>query len=184
MVKVVSFLLTFLTVLLITTPTNSNVTLKEPHYWKPLRFDNIKYTSEDLDCLAKNIYFEARDQGTASHVAVSLVVLNRVNDPRYPNTICEVIYQGPTYSWKPDFPVRNKCQFSWYCDGKSDKPKELEAWNEALKIASLILSHKSYLLDFTEGSTHYHATHIKPHWAAHLTRIAQIEGHIFYRLEQ
>ncbi len=135
-------------------------------------------------CLAKNIYFEARDQRTASHVAVSLVVLNRVNDPRYPNTICEVIYQGPTYSWKPDFPVRNKCQFSWYCDGKSDKPKELEAWNEALKIASLILSHKSYLLDFTEGSTHYHATHIKPHWADHLTRIAQIEGHIFYRLEQ
>ena len=69
-------------------------------------------------CLAKNIYFEARDQGLASKMAVSLVVLNRVRHKQYPSTICEVIYQGPTYSWKSDFPVRNKCQFSWYCDGK------------------------------------------------------------------
>ena len=147
------------------------------------KLDTDHIDPEAQMCLAKNIYFEARDQGTASHVAVSLVVLNRVNDKRYPNTICEVIYQGPTYSWKPEFPVRHKCQFSWYCDGKSDKPKEIEAWNEALTIASLSLGHQSYLLDFTEGSTHYHATHIKPHWADHLTRIAQIEGHIFYRLE-
>ena len=139
--------------------------------------------AESQLCLAKNIYFEARDQGLASQMAVSLVVLNRVNDRRYPNTICDVIYQGPTYAWKPKFPVRNKCQFSWYCDGKSDKPKEKKAWDSALEIASLILYSPKGLIDFTEGATHYHATHILPHWAAHLIKVGRIEDHIFYRWE-
>lgn len=131
-------------------------------------------------CLAKNIYFEARDQGLASKMAVSLVVLNRVKHRQYPSTICEVVYQGPTYSWKPEFPVRNKCQFSWYCDGKSDKPKEIEAWNKALEIASLILYSAENLVDFTEGATHYHAVYILPQWASHLIKIGRIEDHIFY----
>jgi spore germination cell wall hydrolase CwlJ-like protein len=139
--------------------------------------------TESQICLAKNIYFEARDQGLASKMAVSLVVLNRVKHKQYPSTICEVIYQGPTYSWKSDFPVRNKCQFSWYCDGKSDKPKEREAWISALDTASLILYSPKSLIDFTEGATHYHATHILPHWAAHLVRVGRIEDHIFYRWE-
>ena len=139
--------------------------------------------TESQVCLAKNIYFEARDQGLAAQMAVSLVVLNRFNDRRYPNTICDVIYQGPTYSWKPEFPVKNRCQFSWYCDGKSDKPKEREAWISALDIASLILYSPKGLIDFTEGATHYHATHILPHWAAHLIKVGRIEDHIFYRWE-
>ena len=108
--------------------------------------------------------------------------MNRVNHKNYPNTICEVIYQGPTYSWKPDFPVKNKCQFSWYCDGKSDEPKDLKAWKRSLTIAQDLLTFNE-VMDFTEGATHYHATHILPHWASHLTRVAQIEDHIFYRRE-
>ena len=138
--------------------------------------------NNDQLCLAKNIYFEARDQGLAAQIAVSLVVMNRVNHKNYPNTICEVIYQGPTYSWKPDFPVKNKCQFSWYCDGKSDEPKDLKAWKRSLTIAQDLLTFNE-VMDFTEGATHYHATHILPHWASHLTRVAQIEDHIFYRRE-
>ena len=134
-------------------------------------------------CLAKNIYFEARNQSLAAKMAVSLVVLNRVQHKQYPSTICEVIHQGPTYAWKPKFPVRNKCQFSWYCDGKSDKPKEQEAWNNALEIAGLILYAEDKLVDFTEGATHYHATHILPHWAAHLIKVGRIGDHIFYRWE-
>ena len=69
-------------------------------------------SEKDQICLAKNIYYEARDQGLAAQIAVSLVVLNRVKDSRYPKNICDVIYQGPTYSWKPTFPVRHRCQFS------------------------------------------------------------------------
>ena len=66
-----------------------------------------------LTCLAQNIYFESRDQPTVGQMAVASVVLNRVHDSRYPNTICGVVKQGPTYSWKKDFPVRHRCQFSW-----------------------------------------------------------------------
>ena len=84
-------------------------------------------------CLAENVYFEARNQGTAGWSAVISVTLNRVKDKRFPNTICEVVKQGPTReSWKTRgkkvaenerkyFPIKNRCQFSWYCDGKADK---------------------------------------------------------------
>ena len=76
-------------------------------------------------CLAENVYFEARNQGTAGWSAVISVTLNRVKDKRFPNTVCEVVKQGPTReSWKKNgiyYPIRHKCQFSWYCDGKADK---------------------------------------------------------------
>ena len=98
--------------------------------------DATQYLDKQATCLAKNMYYEARSQGLAGQLAVSLVVLNRVKDKRYPNTICEVVEQGPVReSWKtrgknvPDhernyFPIKNRCQFSWFCDGKSDDPKE------------------------------------------------------------
>ena len=86
--------------------------------------------------MAKNIYFEAKSESFAGQAAVALVVLNRVKHKAFPSTICEVIYEGPLYeSWKtrqiPDlpqelrtyYPRRDRCQFSWYCDGKADKVK-------------------------------------------------------------
>ena len=152
-----------------------------PVYSQSLSSEEV--TEKDRICLAKNIYYEARDQGLGAQIAVSLVVLNRVKDKRYPNSICDVIYQGPTYSWKSTFPVRHRCQFSWYCDGKSDKPKEKEAWQKALTVANSLLTSEVPVLDFTEGATHYHSTSIVPHWAAHLTRVIKIEDHIFYRLK-
>ena len=77
-----------------------------------------------ITCLAQNIYFEARDQPTVGQMAVAYVVLNRVHHPAWPDTVCDVIREGPTYSWKQDYPIRNRCQFSWYCDGKPDVPKD------------------------------------------------------------
>ena len=75
-------------------------------------------------CMADNIYFEARNQGTAGWSAVASVTLNRVQDKRFPNTVCEVVRQGPTReSWKQNgefYPLKHRCQFSWYCDGKAD----------------------------------------------------------------
>ena len=91
--------------------------------------------TEALMCLALNVYHEAKNQSLIGQIAVAQVVMNRVKDERYPNTVCEVVEQGPTYSWKPDYPVRNRCQFSWYCDGKSDKPKEEFAWEQAITVA-------------------------------------------------
>ena len=135
--------------------------------------------AEALVCLALNVYHEARDQPFIGQVAVAQVVMNRVRDDRYPDDVCEVVMQGPTYSWKPDFPVRHRCQFSWYCDGKSDKTPDEDAWQQALMIALGV--HSGELDDFVEGATHYHATYVLPEWAESKVPVVQIGAHMFYR---
>ena len=137
--------------------------------------------AEALVCLALNIYHEARDQPYIGQVAVAQVVMNRVADDRYPDDVCDVVFQGPTYSWKPDFPIRNRCQFSWYCDGKSDKTPDQTAWEQALMIAQGV--HTGNIDDFVEGATHYHATYVLPEWAESKTPVVQIDQHVFYRWE-
>ena len=147
-----------------------------------------------LTCLTKNIYFESRTQSIAGQLAVALVVMNRVKDFRFPSTICAVIYEGPHYeSWKTKavpglseeqrtyYPRRDRCQFSWYCDGKSDKPKEQSAINKAQRIAWLVMN--GHIFDFTEGSTHYHADYVTPKWSKYkdFKKLLQIDNHIFYR---
>ena len=93
----------------------------------------------NLYCLAQNIYYEARGSSRADQMAVSDVVLNRVKDSRYPNTICDVVYQGKQRpSWKDPnkmVMVRNMCQFSWYCDGNKDEPPEGDPWRNAQMVA-------------------------------------------------
>ena len=137
--------------------------------------------AEALVCLALNIYHEAKNQSFVGQMAVAQVVMNRVHDSRFPHTVCEVVKQGPTYSWKKDFPVRNKCQFSWYCDGKSDKARNKNAWETATLIAHGVLS--GNLDDFVEGATHYHATYVNPSWASSKTYVTRIDDHKFYRWE-
>ena len=135
--------------------------------------------AEAIVCLALNVYHEARDQPFIGQVAVAQVVMNRVYDDRYPDHPCEVVFQGPTYSWNVDFPVRHRCQFSWYCDGKSDATPDEGAWQMAIKIAHGV--YYGNLDDFVEGATHYHATYVHPEWAETKTLIAQIGDHVFYR---
>ena len=132
-----------------------------------------------LMCLSLNIYYEARNQPLRGQMAVAEVVLNRVEDKNFPDTICEVVMEGPTYSWKPDFPVRHKCQFSWYCDGKSDTPLEFEAWNMSVMVAENILANVPPNL--LEGAIYYHATNVDPFWAKEKTFIKQIGDHLFYK---
>ena len=135
-------------------------------------------------CLALNVYHEARNQSFAGKLAVANVVINRVNDERFPNTVCEVVFQGPTRpSWKGTgelIPVRNRCQFSWYCDGKSDVPKEKEHFKD-IYLFSFTMLHEATSIDITDGATHYHADYVKPSWAKSKTRTVEIEDHIFYR---
>ena len=147
----------------------------------------------ELYCLAMNTYFEAKSEPIAGQYATADVVLNRVNDARYPNTICEVVLQGPTReSWKtkqhadlPDDqrkynPVRNMCQFSWYCDGKADKVRDGDAWRKAQEIAYRIVTEGKFR-GVTEGATHYHATSVLPYWAESLNETVIINEHIFYK---
>jgi len=135
---------------------------------------------DDRVCLTENIYFEARSQGQAGWLAVAQVTLNRVQDKRFPNTICGVVKQGLTYA--SGDPIRNKCQFSWFCDGKSDKPKNKKVYDEISELVDYIHDHD--LLDITDGATHYHADYVRPSWAKTKTKTTEIEDHIFYRWEK
>ena len=147
----------------------------------------------ELYCLAQNIYFEAKSEPLAGQYAVADVVLNRVQDTRYPNTICEVVREGPIKeSWKtkqdPDlsdderiyYPRKNRCQFSWYCDGKSDTVRDNDAWRMAQIIAYKIV-HTDKMRGITEGATHYHADYVSPKWASKIQLVGSISTHIFYR---
>ena len=144
--------------------------------------------NEHVKCLALNMYHEARDQGTAGKLAVSAVVINRVSDSRFPNTICEVIKQGPTRkSWRDpsvSYPIKNRCQFSWYCDGISDEVKDEKTYQKILDFARLIMHNDIQFVDITDGATHYHADYVKPDWADTKPRTTEIGDHIFYRWEK
>lgn len=134
--------------------------------------------AKEIECLALNIYFETMAVSLADGMAVSDVVMNRVKDSRYPNTICEVVKQAKLDS--TGFPKRHKCQFSWFCDGKADVPTNAEAWERSRKLARDVYLHKAYI-GITEGATHYHATYVKPKWRLSLDRTTRIGSHIFYR---
>ncbi len=144
-------------------------------------------------CLAENIYFEARSDSVAGQAAVADVVINRMFDSRYPNTICKVVTEGPIReSWKtrqnPDlddservyYPVRHRCQFSWYCDGKAETINDKKAWIKAQYIAYQMLYADRYR-GITEGATHYHAHYVNPNWANKIQFIDDIGSHKFYR---
>ena len=145
-------------------------------------------TDPELICLAMNIYHEARNQSMAGQMAVALVTMNRVNDPRYPNTICEVVMEGPTRtSWvdkSKEYPIKHRCQFSWYCDGTSDDPKDSESFKKALDLSNLMMHNKIKFIDITDGALFYHADYVTPSWAKTKQKTVEIQDHIFYRWDK
>ena len=136
---------------------------------------------KDEFCLAQNIYFEAGIDNHAGMAAVADVTLNRVIDTRYPHSVCEVVYDGQKDS--NGNMRRNRCQFSWYCDGKSDNvPEGSENWVRAQMVAWEML-HDNRFRGITEGATHYHATYVSPNWRRDrgMELIGRVGAHIFYR---
>ncbi len=121
--------------------------------------------------MAKAIYFEARGEPVLGQAAVAQVVLNRANSGRYPRTICGVVYQN--YRW------RNRCQFSFACDGKPDVPKEAKAWERARQLASMALKGAGSVW-MVGGATLYHADYVSPAWAPKVLQVSTIGQHIFY----
>ncbi|MFQ5534186.1 MAG: cell wall hydrolase [Sphingomonadales bacterium] len=122
-------------------------------------------------CLAQAVYFEARSEPPEGQVAVAQVILNRVKSPRYPSTICAVVFQNEWW--------RHRCQFSFACDGRSDNPKEQAAWERSKRVALLVLT--ANVEDFSAAATHYHANYVKPYWADRLQATAHLGRHVFYR---
>ena len=127
----------------------------------------------ELFCLSLILYHEARGEPRVGQLAVAEVVLNRVVDHRYPNSVCEVMEQKHN----------GVCHFSFWCDGLSDNPEDEVLWME-VKTTATQLFYNFPELNLTEGATHYHHIDILPVWAKNLTKIAQIENHIFYRWER
>lgn len=140
---------------------------------------------EDLKCLAQNIYHEARGEGERGMRAVAHVTVNRVDHDRFPDTVCGVVRQAKYSEWWRAqgklVPLRNRCQFSWYCDGRSDQITNQKAWRKSLRIAEEVLAGHSE--DLTQGATHYYNPHkANPGWSQVYARTAQVENHTFLRM--
>ena len=146
------------------------------------------FLADEAYCLAENVYHEARNQPKVGQMAVMSVTLNRVSDSRFPNTVCEVVKEGPSRpSWKDQtvmIPIKHRCQFSWYCDGKSDRINDMETFDNIFLFTSGLVDGTITLLDVTDGATHYHADYVEPAWAKTKTKTIEIEDHIFYRWEK
>ena len=137
--------------------------------------------NNEIYCMAQNIYFEAGNQPLAGKIAVAQVVQNRMEHPNYPGSACSVIYQSKLrVNWKGEtVPVINKCQFSWYCDGRSDWPEDSATWLYSLNVARNVV--QGMYGDITEGATHYHNDTVHPYWADSLNETVVINNHIFYK---
>lgn len=144
--------------------------------------DGVKTIQDpQLACMAQNIYHEARNESTAGWIAVADVTMNRVKSDAFPNTICEVVYESPHYRSKVSgklFPYKNRCQFSWYCDGKSDEIKNIKKYKQIMEVVKLVNKTE---LDITDGALFYHADYVNPRWAATMNVTARIDAHIFYK---
>jgi hypothetical protein len=125
----------------------------------------------EWSCLTEAIYHEARGETIEGQFAVAEVILNRVDSPRYPSSVCGVVRQGSER--------RNACQFSYACDGKSDHMSDAGARLIAGKIARLMLDDTPRIL--TGGATHFHTLRVRPNWASVYPQTAQIGMHVFYR---
>lgn len=124
-------------------------------------------------CLAMALYYEARGEGAEGMKAVAEVIVNRVQHPDFPGTVCEVVKEDRG-------PKSYDCQFSFYCDGKPEKPGDILAWSTAKDIANATLDGEV----MGHGATYFHATNVNPSWAKVFTPVGKIGNHIFYTDQQ
>lgn len=127
--------------------------------------------SRQMKCMAEAVYYEARSEATSGQLAVAEVIMNRVRDHRYPNTACDVVYQGATRT--------TGCQFTFTCDGALARAPRGTRWEKAQAIAAHVMLNLEE--QRTGGATHYHATYVNPVWNAGLIKTSRIGTHIFYR---
>ena len=163
----------------------------------------ISINEHELKCMAENIYFEGRAEPMTGKVAIGNVVMNRVKSDRHPDDICGVVHEGPKReSWKtkgkdvPDservyWPIRNKCDFSWYCDGKKDIvwvtymdgeviPANMTAWRDSVSVALFVMTDQ--LGDLTNGADHYYNYNIStPYWIGAMDETVVIGNHRFMK---
>ena len=142
------------------------------HSWADDPLPKMSFSDEQQKCLASGIYFEARGEPVRGQAAVAQVILNRVRNPTYPNSICGVVYQNKHR--------RNRCQFSFACDRIRDRVRNKRLWHLAQNVAKETIAGRIWLSE-VGSSTHYHASYVRPKWAKRMKRVGKIGLHIFYR---
>ena len=141
---------------------------------------------KEIQCLADNMYFEAVGEPYIGQKAVALVTLNRVKSPRFPDSICGVVKQGIVSKWHTEntgkiVPIKHKCQFSWWCDGKPDVVYDRKAYESIYKMAKQIALNSELNYDITGGALWYHADYVAPSWRKMKVKTVKIGQHIFYK---
>ncbi|QKC84957.1 cell wall hydrolase [Mesorhizobium sp. NZP2077] len=145
---------------------------KGDHWWIQNPLPESVFSKPEQKCLANGIYFEARSESVRGQAAVAQVILNRVRNPAYPNSICGVVYQND--SWF------NRCQFSFACDGRKKRIDDPAAYKTAQDIAMAVTAGKIFIPE-VGSSTHYYAQYVHPGWARTMQKMTKIGLHIFYR---
>ncbi|TIN18011.1 MAG: cell wall hydrolase [Mesorhizobium sp.] len=145
---------------------------KGDHSWIQNPLPASVFSKKEQACLANGIYFEARSESVRGQAAVAQVILNRVRNPTYPNSICGVVYQND--SWF------NRCQFSFACDGRKKRIDSPVAYKTAQDIAMAVTAGKIFIPE-VGSSTHYYAQYVHPGWARTMQKMTKIGLHIFYR---
>ena len=143
---------------------------------------------EEAHCLALGLYHEARGETELGQIAVAQVILNRVKSPKYPGSICGVVFENEHRF--------NACQFSFACDGRSDKPENWPMYQKMKQLADEVLCNPecSYhvhrdpplarLPSSMRRASHYHTFRVNPGWSRRINRVGQIGAHIFYISER
>ena len=142
------------------------------HSWVSNPLPASVFSKREQQCLTAGVYFEARGEPVKGQAAVAQVILNRVRNPAYPNTVCGVVYQNEDW--------RNGCQFSFACDGVKERVADKRSWTIAEDVAMAVTAGKIWLPE-VGSSTHYHATYVHPRWARAMEKMKKIGRHIFYR---
>lgn len=134
-----------------------------------------RVTPKDLQCLTRVIYYEAGNQSRAGKEAVAIVVLNRVVNPRYPNSICGVINQAYFVN------EHLVCQFSFHCEPHRKVNREI--WNQSYTLAKRVLTNTfdRDILTRVEDAVYFHANYVRPSWAKQKVLVATIDNHLFYK---
>ncbi|WP_051141673.1 cell wall hydrolase [Aurantimonas coralicida] len=140
------------------------------HPWAATPLPASAFAKNEQTCLANGIYFEARGEEEKGQAAVGQVILNRVRNPAYPDTICGVVYQNQ--NWK------NRCQFSFACDGIEDRITDRRSYAAAEMIGHKVTNGEIWL-QRVGSANNYHATYVSPRWAQAMERVDQIGLHIF-----
>jgi len=132
---------------------------------------------KEIACLAEAVYFEARSEGLLSQLGVAVVILNRAKLNSYPSNLCDVVHQSRLWQGNP---VRNKCMFSYWCDGKPERITDSDAYERSLFVAKMALN--GITIELIRNATHYHARYVKPFWSTsdRFKRLGRFDTHIFY----